>query len=267
MNDDCFGKIGNFMETIWKRISEKFPFIISRSINHGKPIIMYSKLVNDAFEKAKIETGSDKVHTLAKHLSDEIYAISKATYGEKILTIKYKSVLASENSDIQIKPHAAEALSKYLGYEDYLEFITKHAKRFEYDDKTFFEFIKTHRLALLVVVLLISGVLIYNYTTRQRWMVWQNNAYVEVNFDLQKFDVNQLKIYNEDRILHFKKINPDCDYDFFRTDGNVLIWYGKNKTKALEYFTALGLHPETGKTLKPITAYIIAKHICESYKD
>ena len=31
----------------------------------------------------------------------------------------------------------------------------------------------------------------------------------------------------------------------------------------LQYFTALGLHPETGKTLKPITQYMIDKYICD----
>ena len=45
-------------------------------------------------------------------------------------------------------------------------------------------------------------------------------------------------------------------------DGSERLWYGKNKNKELEYFTAFGKHPETGKTLKPITKYMIAKYIC-----
>jgi hypothetical protein len=57
-------------------------------------------------------------------------------------------------------------------------------------------------------------------------------------------------------------VTPNCEDEFFNEDGSVKLWYGKNKNKDLEYFTALGLHPETGKTLKPITQYMIDKYIC-----
>ena len=93
-------------------------------------------------------------------------------------------------------------------------------------------------------------------------MVWQEDHYVEVDFDVKKYNVNQLKVYKPERIAHFKKINPPCGYDFFNENGNARLWYGKTKDKELGYFTALGLHPETGKTLKPITQYMIDKHIC-----
>ena len=62
----------------------------------------------------------------------------------------------------------------------------------------------------------------------------------------------------------FKKINPDCEYSFFNNDGSVRVWYGKNVSKELEFFTDLGLHPETGKTLKPITQYMIDKYVCNT---
>jgi len=42
----------------------------------------------------------------------------------------------------------------------------------------------------------------------------------------------------------------------------VKIWYGRNIKKELEFFTSLGLHPETGKTLDPITDYMIKKYAC-----
>ncbi len=74
-----------------------------------------------------------------------------------------------------------------------------------------------------------------------------------------------LKLYNADRIEHFRKIDPNCETDFFKNDGTEMLWYGKNKSGELEFFTSVGLHPETGKTLKKITKYIIKKYICESY--
>jgi hypothetical protein len=95
-------------------------------------------------------------------------------------------------------------------------------------------------------------------------MIWQEDHYVEVEFDTEKHKLNQLKLYKEDRINLFKKLTPICDTTkFFNEDGSVNIWYGKNRNKKLEYFTALGLHPETGKTLKPITQYMIDKYICD----
>ncbi|WP_431135335.1 hypothetical protein [Psychroserpens mesophilus] len=97
-----------------------------------------------------------------------------------------------------------------------------------------------------------------------RWMIWQEDHYIEVGFDTEKYKLNQLKLYKEERIKNFKKTTPICDTTiFFNEDGSVNIWYGKNRGKELEYFTALGLHPETGKTLKPITQYMIDKYICD----
>ncbi len=48
----------------------------------------------------------------------------------------------------------------------------------------------------------------------------------------------------------------------FKEDDSVRIWYGKNREGELEYFSSQGLHPQTGKTLKPITRYMIEKYIC-----
>lgn len=223
---------------------------------------MHRKLLLKAFEQAKNEVNSDKVFTRANHLSDQIYFIGKDSYGAKILSVKYNAILENNEEQIQIKPHAAEALSKYLGYDNFFDFSKAHEKETQPDKNKLIVFIKKHRAILIISTLLISSVFIYNYTTRQRWMVWQNDHYVEVDFNVKKYDVNQLKIYNEERILYFRKVDPKCDDPFFNTDGSVLIWYGKNKAKKLEYFTALGLHPETRKTLKPITQYMINKHIC-----
>ena len=94
-------------------------------------------------------------------------------------------------------------------------------------------------------------------------MIWDNDHYVEVKFDIEKYNISQLKYYKEERIKFFKRIEPDCNYEFFSSDGSVMVWYGKNAKKELQYFTDYGLHPETGKTLKPITDYMINKYICD----
>ncbi|WP_417558350.1 hypothetical protein [Mesoflavibacter zeaxanthinifaciens] len=122
-----------------------------------------------------------------------------------------------------------------------------------------------NKLFLVIIATIISVSIaggIFLKVNQPRWMIWQEDHYKEVSFDDEKYNMNQLKFYKEDRIKHFKKLNADCNTDFFNEDGSVKIWYGKNKDKQIEYFSALGLHPETGKTLKPITHYIIEKYIC-----
>lgn len=96
-------------------------------------------------------------------------------------------------------------------------------------------------------------------------MVWKDNHYIEVDFDIKAYELNKLKLYKEERIKYLYKINANCDTKYFNENGSVKVWYGKNKAKKIECFTALGLHPETGKTLKPITSYMIKKYLCDSY--
>lgn len=111
-------------------------------------------------------------------------------------------------------------------------------------------------------IILISAIIIIPLN-KTRWMVWQNGEYVETNFDTNKYGFNQLKFYKKDRLLNFKLIkNPNCNTTFFKPNGKPNVWYGRNAKGELELFTSYGLHPETGKTLKPITAYMINTYLC-----
>lgn len=223
---------------------------------------MHKKLLINAFDKAEEEISSDKVFPRARLLSDFIVNDSKEPYGEKILSLKYKSILNGSTETIRLKKHAADSLSRYLGYENYLEYDRKNGSQDPVEEQK--PNFSKYRNAIIITIILISlaSITTYNYATRQRWMIWNEDHYVEVNFDVNKYNVNQIKIFKEERIEFFKKVTLKCEDQFFNNNGSVKIWYGKNKEKELEYFTALGLHPETGKTLKPITQYMIDTHIC-----
>ena len=119
-------------------------------------------------------------------------------------------------------------------------------------------------MSVLVVFITILVVALFTFDN-QRWMVWNKTHYTEVAFDLKKHDINQIKKYNESRIKYFEKINPDCNTVFFKDNNLENLWYGKNYNKTLDFFTSEGLHPQTGKTLKPITRYMIKKYICPDY--
>ena len=97
-------------------------------------------------------------------------------------------------------------------------------------------------------------------------MIWQEDHYVEVAFDQTKYTKGLLDIYDEYRLKNFKKIrNPDCTTKFFNDKGEVNTWYYKRGMNNLEIFTAPGLHPTNGKTLDPITTYMIGEHICKEF--
>ena len=119
------------------------------------------------------------------------------------------------------------------------------------------------KIAIITTFTITISLLVFN--NQPRWMIWQEDHYIEVKFDDNKLNINQLKLYKEDRILNFRQIQPDCNTIFFKENGEENIWYGKNAKGELEYFTDLAKHPKTGKTLKKITPYMIRKYICKTY--
>ncbi|WP_452223492.1 hypothetical protein [Lacinutrix chionoecetis] len=226
---------------------------------------MHRKLLTEAFEKAKKERGfTQKIH-VTRFLSDYIIEDTKKPYGERILRNHYKNAIENREEDVELKSFAAKSLAKYVGYNSYEDYTTKTKGVLPTIHNI--SFIKKHKLKfiflspIIIIIILLSTMTVNN----QRWMIWQNDHYVEVKFDPSLYSVSDLKLYKEERINTFKKIKPDCDIIFFKGDGSVNIWYGKNTKKELELFTSLGLHPETGRTLKPITEYMITKYICSDF--
>ncbi|HRA74534.1 MAG TPA: hypothetical protein PLB11_17115, partial [Flavobacterium sp.] len=63
----------------------------------------------------------------------------------------------------------------------------------------------------------------------------------------------------DNRVINLKKIEVNEQTQFFK-NGKPLVWYCKYKGK-LTYFNSYGINPETGKPLKPMTQYMIDKHI------
>jgi len=229
---------------------------------------MHRKLLINAYEKAKKEQGLIKKTHVTEFLSEYITNQTKEPYGEKIIRINYNKAISSTNEKVELKSFAAESLCHYLGDKTYLEYLAE-AKRdkLQVETKSFF---KKNRLRILFITLvIIIGIIIVRTIAlnSQRWMIWEEDHYIEVEFDTEKYSITDLKLYKEERIEKFKKIEPNCNTIFFKSNGTENLWYGKNKNKKLDFFTSFGLHPETGKTLKPITNYMIEKYICKDTKD
>ncbi|AYN04953.1 hypothetical protein [Flavobacterium sp. 140616W15] len=114
------------------------------------------------------------------------------------------------------------------------------------------------------LIIFMAGLVVWNLYNVRDCMVWNEDHYEAVSCDEVPNSMSLLEpivLKKEDGIiLNFKKIKV-CDTTSFFKMGKPCVWYGKCFDGNYEYFTAPGLHPETEKTLKPITQYIIDRHI------
>ena len=130
---------------------------------------------------------------------------------------------------------------------------------------------ESHKKLVIINILVLITILISISSdiwskNGDRWMTWQKNQYIEVNFNISKYYNDQLIPYDENKLNLFKEIeNPDCDTEYFTEKGKSKLWYYKVGKGNLELYTAPGLHPTNGKTLRPITRYMVREHICPEY--
>lgn len=93
-------------------------------------------------------------------------------------------------------------------------------------------------------------------------MQWQNNHYevVDCNSDNQQGLLKQYDIIPfDEHQSKLIKIEVSDTTTFFK-NGKPLCWYCKVDGKP-EFFNTHGVHPETGKALKPVSEYIVVKYV------
>lgn len=264
---------------------------------------MKKELFTAVFEKAKNQTGKSKPNSLSKHLSwvfteDLKLSISSITF------VRYYKKYIENDRNISYNPNTdlLNKASEYLGYDSYEDFvmgkkqekeglratvisIDRVKESQEKENKTDREeqneehvvrsklsiWIKNNNriiiinttILILVSVLVSSGVIAKK---SERWMQWQDDRYVEVEFELSKYYKDLLIPYNKEQLENFKKItNPNCDTKYFTEKGKAITWYYKKGKGNLEIFTAPGSHPTNGKNLKAITPFMIREYLCEGY--
>lgn len=112
-------------------------------------------------------------------------------------------------------------------------------------------------VGLIMVVALILGLSEKNKETI--CMVWKTNHFEKIDCSVS-YKENIVPI-DEVRLQNFKKVDVDLTWDFFEeSTQKPLIWYYKSGNK-IEFYTAPGLHPVNGKTLKAITEHIVDKYV------
>ena len=86
-------------------------------------------------------------------------------------------------------------------------------------------------------------------------MVWMEDHYQKTS--CSGSDLEQS--LNQEILENLKKIEVTETTEFFR-NGKVQVWYDKTDGE-LEFFSYYGIHPVNGKTLKPMTTYMIEKYV------
>ena len=119
-----------------------------------------------------------------------------------------------------------------------------------------------HKKVLTKVALLCSlGIGVVILKNKKECMQWNTNHYEVVDCSTESSGFLDPRIpINKDR-LDLKKLDPKTIKNYFE-NGQPRVWYAKIDDK-IELFNQPGLHPTTGKTLKPITRYIINKYLKE----
>ena len=234
---------------------------------------MHRDIIISAFAKAKKEehkeTGREgSTNKASERISAYISNISDIPYSSRSLRNALNDASDLSKTVEILQPKVLNTLCMYLGYENYSGYLKTNSV----DNPTAQEFKaevlnnsmpKYYKWLALLVISVILGVGVYFFSNRQRWMEWDVNHYVEVNFDSKKLQEGTLKLFKEERVENFKKVPLTCDSLFFNVDGSAKFWYGRNRKKQLEFFTDLAEHPETGKALRPLTQHMIGKYICD----
>ncbi|WP_418508904.1 hypothetical protein [Corallibacter sp.] len=210
------------------------------------------KLVTLVFEKAAKESQSDVLTQQAKFIVNAIDERYGIPITDKTLRNYYNDLVKGNNPDSTIRQDIADSLSKYLGYDDFREFISDNIV---VKEKTKMPKNIPQRMLIGSLVLL-TGYFGYE-ATANKCMTWIDNTHYE-KVDCEA--INTVPI--DERLLSkFERVEPDENYPFFKEDGSPNLWYGKSIKGDYEYFTNYGIHPVTGKTLKGITDYMIDKYI------
>lgn len=206
-----------------------------------RPIISFLKGEKDSDNSIRIE--------LAAILID----FNPRPYNKYLLNGKINEI---DNVEVPLERDNDEVSSEILPIDKWVE------KQFESRN------IGRFKKRKVIVFILFWFLFFMGYTVNKiifpekECMMWNGNHYEAVDCKNEKLSTGEftsVEVLNEN-LLSLKKIEINKNTIFFKK-GKPIVWYGKSFDGNYEYFNQPGLHPETEKTLKPISQYIINKYI------
>ena len=249
---------------------------------------LIKKIVEEVFEKAKTKSASHSRYALSKEVESE----SKLSY--KTVERSYNKYISKIN-DEDYTPNAdsVDQFCVYLGYRDYADYVAQNSGKEKtkkerpannhtlkkgpnteenYDKNPITT--RKNRQFISVAGFLVTCILItayINYSKKDSdsakiglCMTWTGRLYEKIPCSKGSYSTygNAIEPYDEKRYENFKQVEVDITTSFFSEQNQKpLLWYYKNEQGEIEYYTAPGLHPVNGKTLKAVTEYIIEKYV------
>lgn len=214
---------------------------------------MTHQIIIAAFKKAEAETEKNTTNANAEFLSEYIFEKFKYSISTKSLTRYYKGE-SSPNQKVK------DCLAQYLGYDGYDTYIKWNSTSSEkngWEEKKKNPLFSNKKLivALSFIMVVATSSYLGYIGGKEECMIWNNNQYVKTECTGSVEERNFIPhLYN-----NLKKVAVSDSTTFFK-NGEVQIWYDKSNGE-LEFFTSPGIHPVNGKTLKPITDYMIHKYV------
>ncbi|QLE01303.1 hypothetical protein HX109_06880 [Galbibacter sp. BG1] len=245
---------------------------MSNSINFEyQPTVMdkIEALVRKVFEKAEKESTKNSPHGLSVYLESKFHNDLKCYHNTSYKTIEraYKKYIDATNPHASKPKHdLLEAMSRYLGYKNYEDFINNYSEeKLEREtDKpikgTPLKRRPKERLLILILGISLLGMLCFNlFFTNEKessCMTWQETKFIEVSCDLNdhKTATNTIVRYDAKLYKHMKRI-PLKAVEVGKS------YYYKADKDSVEFFSWYGKHPVNGEDLKPVTEYMYGKYV------
>ncbi|MGO4921385.1 hypothetical protein [Maribacter spongiicola] len=213
------------------------------------------EIVEKVFDKAKNECPKHSRYALSNHIAES------TSISAKTIERLYDKYLEKRGSIGDQNEHTINDLCKYLGFNSYADYVKQNRKGKISVNVNNGEKKKNLKVLAAVSLVLIIG-LILGLTEKNKktlCMVWKVDRYEKVDCEVSYEE--SIVPLDEVILENFRKVKVDLTTEFFdEMTRKPLIWYYKSGNK-IEYFTAPGLHPVNGKTLKAITEYMVTKSV------
>lgn len=213
------------------------------------------EIVEKVFQKARAECPKHSKYALSNYIAESTSISSRTLERLHDKYIYNKGVVGEQNE------HTINDLCKYLNFDSYADYVKQNGNYKVSTDvegqkgKLNWKVIAT--VSLLIVFGLIVG--LSGKNIEPKCMVWKTDHYEKADCTVSYKE--KVVPLNKERLRNLKKVEVDLATGFFdEADNEPLIWYYKSGKK-IEYFTAPGLHPINGKTLKAITPYMVNKTV------
>ncbi|WP_282160697.1 hypothetical protein [Ulvibacterium marinum] len=236
------------------------------------------EIVRKVFQKAKEGHASHSRFALSNHISGQ------SDLSSKTLERAYDRYIDKKKKHGPPNAESIDLLCRYLMYEDYKDYVEKNPIKGIGREWRLVVIMGVAFGAILATILTLRNQVFPSYDDSssnienkdgfikknidkqlidKNCMTWSDSLYVRISCDTGPFSKygTDVKPLNQMELKNMRKVEVDAAYPFFSEDGKPLIWYYRNKDSEHEFFTAPGLHPVNGETLRKITPYIIQTYV------